>query len=74
MAKYKMRATMFGSLSEGGSIQCADAVDYPGISVTSVKENRNAEWKRSIVYGQEEFDTMEEAVAQWEADRAHNQG
>lgn len=61
--KLLFRNTLFASLAGGGHMRIAEAVDYPGITVTSIQETRRAEWRRVICFEGEEVATLELAVA-----------
>jgi hypothetical protein len=62
---YAAKATMFASLTKGGSMQVRELVDFPGVTVVDKQEIRGAKWKRTIIFGDKEFKTLDDAVSAW---------
>lgn len=64
---YKTKLVMHGKLEKGGSIFIYELVDFPGIQISDIRENRIAKVDRTIAYGEEEFSKISEAVEAWKS-------
>lgn len=62
---YAAKKTMFASLAKGGHLQISELVDYPGITLSDCKKDRNAQWTRTISFDGEEFETIGAAIEAW---------
>ena len=62
---YATKAVMFASLAKGGHLQVRELVDYPGVVISDEQTTRKDSWKRTIAFGDKEFETIGEAIEAW---------
>jgi hypothetical protein len=70
MADYRKRAKLFGDGANGKRLQVWSVLDgdtLTGIEITAVKPHHNAPWEQTVTFGDQEYPSVKDAIAAYEA-------
>lgn len=63
--KYETKLHLHADLRGGGVMNVFDLVEYPGVQIVDTVEKRGAKLERTILYDDQEFETIAAAIEQW---------
>jgi hypothetical protein len=64
--KYRLQLTIHMSLEKGGCFYGYDMVDYPGISISKMRETRNSAMRTEYIFQNTVYSKLADVLKAWE--------